>query len=161
MQSTVCEISEFMLANSLYMVTAESCTAGLIAATLADVPGAGGLLDCAYIVYSVEAKQRCLGVKQETLERCNLTSETIAREMAAGALANSAANVALANTGVTDDTDKRVPAGTQCFAWAFKCGSGRVRMYSETRRFEGDRNQIRQAAADYALLRIPVWFAHG
>ncbi|MGE8449477.1 MAG: CinA family protein, partial [Pseudomonadales bacterium] len=49
-------VAKFMLEHNLTLVTAESCTAGLIAAKLADVPGAGQLLDCAFVVYSVEAK---------------------------------------------------------------------------------------------------------
>lgn len=111
-----------MLENNLTLVTAESCTAGLISATLADVPGAGGLLDCAFVVYSVQAKRRCLDVPQSTLSAHNLTSEAVARDMALGAARKSPANVAVANTGVTDDTDDRIPSGTQCYARVFKTG---------------------------------------
>ncbi|HEY9459207.1 MAG TPA: CinA family protein, partial [Paralcaligenes sp.] len=125
-------------------------------ATLADTDEAGRILDCAFVVYSPEAKQQCLAVKQKTIERFNLTSEEVAREMALGALGNSRANVVIANTGVTDDTDKDIPAGTQCFAWAFaNTPGGHVSLFSETRRFEGQRNQIREASAEYALGRIP------
>jgi len=156
------EVADFMRDRSLMLVTAESCTGGLIAALLADIPGAGRLLDCAFVTYSPESKKRCLSVGAETLERCNLTSETVAREMAAGALKNSRANVAVSNTGVVDDTDRDIPAGTQCFAWAFSPRpdgeSARQAMFSETRRFEGDRTEIRTAAARYALERIPHYF---
>jgi nicotinamide-nucleotide amidase len=148
-------IADYMKRRRLMLVTAESCTAGLIASRLAEVPGAGKLLECAYVVYSPEAKQRCLGVKKETIDRYNLTSEEVAREMAAGALTRSDANLAVSNTGVTDDTDPRIPAGTQCFAWAFRRSDGGLDVHSETRRFKGDRNDIREAAADYALRRIP------
>src|SRR5690606_25588972 len=110
-------VARFMERHGLLLVTAESCTAGLIAAHLADVPGAGSLLDCAFVVYSPEAKKQCLNVREQTLKTHNLTSEAVAREMAEGALANSArANVAIANTGLADDSDKDLPAGTQCFA---------------------------------------------
>lgn len=151
--------AQFMLTHKLTMTTAESCTAGLIAATLADVPGAGALLDCAFVVYSPQAKQQCVGVQAATLETFNLTSEEVAREMAVGALNNSRANLAVSNTGVTDDTDPDIPAGTQCFAWAFKVlGEGSLAVYSEKQQFEGDRNAIREAAALYALSRIPFYF---
>lgn len=151
--------ARFMHDHQLCLTTAESCTAGLIAATLADIPGAGALLDCAYVVYSEESKQHCVGVTAETLEHHNLTSEEVAREMVLGALQNSRANIAISNTGVTDDTDPAIPAGTQCFAWAFKnTQSGTPRLYSETRRFKGDRNTIRQDAALYALSRISEYF---
>ncbi|RTZ41598.1 CinA family protein [Candidimonas sp. SYP-B2681] len=155
------KVADFMRSESLMLVTAESCTAGLIAATLADIPGAGELLDCAFVVYSPDAKKNCVAVKQETLDEFNLTSEEIAREMAEGALGKSRANVAVSNTGVTDNTDDAVPAGTQCFAWAFQPNGagGPPVVFSETCRFSGDRTSIRQASAEYALERIPHYFS--
>lgn len=159
MSKTLETVTHFMRSQSLLLVTAESCTAGLIAATLADTPGAGQLLDCAFVVYSPEAKQRCLAVSPQTLAQHNLTSEAVAREMALGALRHSRANLAIANTGVADGIDDEIPAGTQCFAWAFVQLSkiGMV-VFSETCRFEGDRNEIRQASAEYALTRIPHYY---
>lgn len=153
------DTARFMHDHDLYLSTAESCTAGLIAATLAEVPGAGALLDCAYVVYSEASKQHCVGVQAATLEHFNLSSEEVAREMAIGALKNSRANVAISNTGVTDDTDPAIPPGTQCFAWAFRHDAAEdPQVYSETRRFEGDRNTIRQDAARYALSRIAMYY---
>lgn len=154
-------IAHYMREHKLLLVTAESCTSGLIAATLADVPGAGKLLDCAFVTYSVEAKQRCLDVKDETLAQYNLTSEPIAREMALGAITRSRANVAIANTGVVDDTDDEIPAGTQCFAWAFRSISvpEGIAVFSDTQRFEGDRVSIREASAEFALRQIPIYHA--
>src|SRR5690625_1016876 len=153
------EVAAFMNDHKLLLTTAESCTAGLIAAKLADIPGAGALLDCAYVVYSTRAKQHCVGVQAESLKRFNLTSEEIAREMASGALKNSDANLAISNTGLTDDTDPDIPAGTQCFAWAFRAAQAHVtRLYSETRRFSGERNEIREAAEHFALSRIPHYY---
>lgn len=149
------QLCRFMSAQSLLLATAESCTAGLIAAHLADVPGAGSLLDCAFVVYSPEAKQRVLSVSEETLAHYNLTSEEVAREMAQGVLSYTQATVIIANTGVTDDTDPAIPAGTQCFAWLFRGRDGPDRLFSETRQFSGDRNQIREDAAVYALMQIP------
>lgn len=149
-------VAAFMAEHALVLVTAESCTAGLIAATLADVPGAGSLLDCAFVVYSPEAKQQCLGVPPSTLARYNLTSEQVAREMALGASRKSSANVAIANTGVADDAGDGVPAGTQCYAWLFKSGAADARpaIYTETRRMQGSRNSIRRTSAHYALSRL-------
>jgi PncC family amidohydrolase len=145
--------AQFLADNELVLVTAESCTAGLIAARLAAAPGAGRVLESAFVVYDPKVKHRYLGVKKSTLERFNLTSEAVAMEMARGALAQSDANVAIANTGVADDTDAAIPAGTQCFAWGFRDGS-RTQIFTETKRFEGERNAIREAAADYALQRV-------
>jgi len=89
-------VATFMLENQLTLVTSESCTAGLISATLADVPGAGSLLECALVTYSVEAKRRCLGASQSILSAHNLASEAVAHAMTLGAARNSSANVALA-----------------------------------------------------------------
>lgn len=157
---TIDRVAMFMREHELTLVTAESCTAGLIASTLAEVPGAGALLDCAFVVYSPEAKRRCLGVSQRTLASHNLTSEAVAREMAIGAAHRSPANVAISNTGLADDSDDDLPAGTQCFAWAFKAGAADANptVYTETRRFDGDRHGIRKAAALYALERMTALY---
>lgn len=153
-------VARFMSEQSLVLVTAESCTAGLIAATLADVPGAGELLDCAFVTYAPQAKIRCLGIDAGLLRRCNLTSEAVARAMALGASRLSPASVAIANTGVTDDTADGIAPGTQCYAWLFRAGGADARptVYTETRRFSGGRNAIRQASARYALSRLPHYY---
>jgi PncC family amidohydrolase len=153
-------IADFMKARGLLLVTAESCTAGLIAARLADVPGAGDLLDCAFVVYSVEAKVHGLDVSRSTIERHGLTSEEVAREMACGALARSRANLAIANTGAADDGADGTPPGTQCYAWAYRRpGLAQPVLFTETRRFGGDRNAVREAGAEYALQRIRHYYA--
>lgn len=154
-------IADYMRHHKLLLTTAESCTAGLIAATLADIPGAGELLDCAFVTYSVQSKQRCLKVNELTILRHNLTSEPVAREMALGALTRSRANLAISNTGVVDDTDPEIPAGTQCFAWAFRSVSvpEGVAIFSTTRRFEGNRATIRRQSAEFALSQIAAYHA--
>jgi nicotinamide-nucleotide amidase len=147
------QAARYLAEHGLVVVTAESCTAGLIAATLADVPGAGQVLESAFVVYDPKAKRRCLHVPAEVLENNNLTSEPVALAMARGALASSDATLAIANTGVADDSDPDVPAGTQCFAWLFRHGEA-VQAFSETCMFAGERNHVRAAAAAHALARI-------
>ncbi|MDP9991657.1 PncC family amidohydrolase [Variovorax boronicumulans] len=147
------ETVDYLKRHTLVVVTAESCTAGLIASRLAAAPGAGEVLECAFVVYDPKAKRRCLGVPADVLERNNLTSEPVALEMARGALRHSDANVAVSNTGVADDSDPEIAPGTQCYAWVFRDATG-VYEFTETRVFEGGRNQIREASADYALGRI-------
>ncbi|MDX3904260.1 MAG: nicotinamide-nucleotide amidohydrolase family protein [Pigmentiphaga sp.] len=146
-------IARYMQERRLLLATAESCTAGLIAAMLADVEGAGALLDCAFVAYSPEAKMQALGVPSRILKAYNLTSEPVARAMARGALLRSRANAAIANTGVADGGAAGVAAGTQCFAWAFE-RNNEAKVYSETRRFTGGRNEVRERAARYALARL-------
>jgi PncC family amidohydrolase len=151
--------TEFFDQHDLTIVTAESCTAGLIAGSLADLPGCAKWFKSGYITYSPEAKMHILGVQKETIDRFNLSSEEVAREMVHGALRISEANVAVANTGVAgpDNGEGNIPAGTVCFAWAFRMNDS-PRVFSETRHFDGDRNAVRQAAADYAITRIPVLY---
>ena len=144
----------------LTLATAESCTAGLIASTLADQPGAAAVLDCAFVTYSPQAKHRCLGVDQRVLAENNLCSEAVARAMAKGAAELTPANLIIANTGVADDVAApQIPAGTQCFAWLFKPQDkfDPLVVYTETIVFDGTRDQIRQQSAHYALLRIEHW----
>ncbi|WP_225781547.1 CinA family protein [Xenophilus sp. Marseille-Q4582] len=147
--------ADYLRAHDLVVVTAESCTAGLIAARLASVPHAGQVLESAFVVYDPKAKMRCLGVPAEVLARHNLTSEAVVLAMAQGALAHSDANVAIANTGVADDSDPAIPPGTQCYAWAFRDAEGRTQAYTATHRFSGERNTIREASADHALHCLP------
>lgn len=76
--------------------------------------------------------------------------------MAQGALRRSPAALAVANTGVADDSLPDVPAGTQCFAWALRQPeTGEVVVTSQTVRFDGDRHEIRVAAALHALTSLP------
>ncbi len=147
-------VARYLRDQRLRLVTAESCTAGLIAAQLASVPGAGEVLDCAFVVYDPKAKMRCLGVPAELLATFNLTSEPVALAMARGALQHCDANVAVANTGVADDADPQIPAGTQCFAWIFRRGD-QTHAFTATHRFTGERNAIREASADHALRCLP------
>ncbi len=153
---TLESVADFLEQHDFTIVTAESCTAGLVAGTLADMPGCGKWFSSGYVTYSPEAKSKILGVHKETIEKFNLTSEEVAREMAAGALRISNADIAVANTGVAGPTngDGGIPAGTVCFAWAFRA-HGDMKIISETCHFEGDRNAVRRAAADYVIDQVP------
>ena len=154
------EVTDYLLKNQLMLVTAESCTAGLVAATLGDCSGCANWLACGYVTYSPESKNYMLGVNLETIKQKGLTSEEVAVEMASGAIKNSHANVAIANTGVAgpENAEDGTPAGTVCFAWAFNSGS-EIITYAETHRFKDDRNGVRKAAVEYGLQRIPHY--HG
>lgn len=153
------KVSQYLQDHELMMATAESCTAGLVVSELARVPGSGQAIDCGLAVYSPEAKNRYLGVSFELIEKHGLTSEETACAMAVGALNNNNANVAIANTGIAGpEPHDGIPAGTVCFAWAFR-HAGKVYLYRATRRFSGNRNEVRLAAAHHALERIPAYHA--
>lgn len=150
------ETAHYLQRRDLRLATAESCTAGLIASAIADVPGCGGTLKCAIVAYSPDAKEEILGVDAALIERHGLTSEAVSLAMARGVLRISGADVAVANTGVTDDgAPDGTPPGTQCFAWIIaRPGHQPPCEYTETQRFAGDRSGIRQAASEWALQRI-------
>jgi nicotinamide-nucleotide amidase len=149
------QVVNFLSKYNLTLSTAESCTAGLIASLVAEIPGSGSVLDCGFLVYSAQAKNCCLGVSFQTIERYGLTSEEVAREMAIGALQVSSADIALANTGLAEADGEM--SGVQCFACAIRL-DGHQGVVSETLQFAGQRNEVRYAAARYALSRLPYYY---
>lgn len=86
--------------NHLMLATAESCTGGLIAGLITSVSGSSDVLECGFVTYSNAAKTRMIGVPADLIARVGAVSEEVARAMAEGALANSAADVAIAVTGI-------------------------------------------------------------
>jgi nicotinamide-nucleotide amidase len=89
-----------MRSRTLKLATAESCTGGLIAAVLTEVPGASDVLDRGFVTYSNAAKVGMLGVDFDLIMRHGAVSAEVARAMAEGALRCSAADVAVAVTGI-------------------------------------------------------------
>jgi nicotinamide-nucleotide amidase len=155
------QVVSFLGSRGKKLATAESCTAGEIASLLASVPGSGSCLDVGFITYSPSGKAGFLGVRQQTMDEHGLTSEAVAREMAEGALRQEGccADIAVSNTGVADGAaGGSPPPGTQCFAWSFRTADGALTTFCETRQFAGDRNEVRHAAAIYALSRIEHYF---
>jgi nicotinamide-nucleotide amidase len=133
----------------LKLATAESCTGGWIAQTVTSVPGSSAWFDRGFVTYSNEAKQELLGVRSRTLSRHGAVSRETAKEMAAGALARSRAQVSIAVTGVAGPGGgtKAKPVGTVCVAWARRRGA----MESVTRHFPGGRERVRRQSVVFAL----------
>jgi nicotinamide-nucleotide amidase len=86
--------------GGLRIVTAESCTGGLIAALLTEIPGSSDVMERGFITYSNEAKEDLLGVPGDLIHQYGAVSEPVVRAMAEGALKHSLAHVAVAVTGV-------------------------------------------------------------
>ncbi|MDO9418620.1 CinA family protein [Pararhizobium sp.] len=93
-------IIDSFIRRGLKVATAESCTGGLIAGALTKIPGSSAVIDRGFVTYSNGAKIDMLSVKAETLADHGAVSEQTAREMVAGALANSKADIAVAVTGI-------------------------------------------------------------
>lgn len=94
------QVIEMCHSHGLTLATAESCTGGLIAATLTDVPGASNVFDRGFITYSNQAKTELLGVSAELIDRYGAVSEQVAREMAQGAVLRAKTSIAVSVTGV-------------------------------------------------------------
>ena len=111
-------------ARGLKIATAESCTGGLVAAALTDIAGSSDVVDRGFVTYSNEAKQAMLGVPAATLKRHGAVSAETAAAMAAGALKNSQADLAVAITGIAGPGggSKEKPVGLVYFAAASRGG---------------------------------------
>lgn len=131
---------------------AESCTGGLVAAALTEVPGSSAVLDRGYVTYSNEAKMESLGVPLEIIETFGAVSIACAWAMAKGALEKSHADVAVAISGVAGPgggSDLK-PVGTVVFSRVFRGDGGEPE--GELKRFEpGSRADIRREATICAL----------
>lgn len=145
------EIVDKAGAEGLMIAAAESCTGGMVAAAITDVPGASAVFDRSLITYSNDAKMELLGVRAETIARWGAVSQQVAGEMVEGALARSKADVAIAITGIAGPSggSDRKPVGLVWFAVATRVGLART----ERRIFAyGDRNFVRLKATETALM---------
>lgn len=142
-------VGRTLKSRELMIATAESCTGGWIAQAITMVPGSSEWFERGFVTYTYISKREMLGVKARTLAKHGAVSEEVVREMAQGALARSHAQIAVSISGVAGPgggtPDK--PVGTICFAWARKGGP----LVVQTRRFRGDRDQVRRRSVDHAL----------
>ena len=131
------------------VAAAESCTGGGVAAAITRISGSAKWFDRGFVTYHNDAKRQMLGVKQRTLKQHGAVSEEVAREMAAGALRESQADVSVAVTGIAGPTGAAPgkPVGTVWFAWAAKGGPVQSRCF----RFKGDRHEVRRQSVAMAL----------
>ena len=137
------------LLDGHYTVTcAESCTGGLLAAALTELPGSSAWFDMGFVTYSNEAKQQLLGVKPATLDYYGAVSEETVREMALGALLAAKADFALSISGIAGPTggSEQKPVGTVWFGLADK-----QHIWAKTARFSGNRDAVRAQAVQHAL----------
>lgn len=114
-----CDVLEAYRAKDWKLTTAESCTGGLVLATLTEIAGSSDVVDRGFVTYSNNAKIQMLGVTAETLETFGAVSEETARTMAAGALQKAEADMAVAITGIAGPGPSEFkPEGRVCFGLA-------------------------------------------
>jgi len=145
-------------ARKMKIVTAESCTGGLVAAALTEISGASLVLERGFVGYSNDAKTELLGVMPELLQISGAVSADAAEEMAKGALDFSMANVAISVTGVAGPTggSPLKPVGLVFFGLATKWGT---RLHYRCQ-FNGDRGAIRMQA-DKESMRLLLSMIEG
>ena len=139
--------------KKLTLATAESCTGGLLAAMLTEIPGSSKVLDRGFVTYTNEAKQQMLGVTPNTIEFYGAVSKECAEEMAKGALAHAQVNLAVSITGIAGPTGAAPgkPIGLVHFAAASRSG----RVLHRDRKF-GDigRANVRRASVVEAIAML-------
>ena len=132
-----------------WIATAESCTSGLVAARLTDLPGSSAYVAGGVVSYSNEAKSELLGVDPALIDAHGAVSEPVAIAMADGALRRFAADTAVAITGIAGPgggTEEK-PVGTVCFCVKLGDGTTDVR----TMRLPGNRSDVRERSTTVAM----------
>jgi nicotinamide-nucleotide amidase len=143
------QVGGLLKSHGLMLVTAESCTGGGVAQAITEVAGSSAWFERGFVTYSNLSKQQMLGVRETTLRQHGAVSEITVREMVAGALQHSAAQVSLAVSGIAGPdggtTDK--PVGTVWFAWGVKNGE----IHAQRHQLNGNRTEVRAQAVHIAL----------
>lgn len=130
------------------LATAESCTGGMIAAALTDIPGSSKAFERGFVTYSNAAKSELLGVDPALIADHGAVSAEVAAAMATGALARSHASVAVSVTGIAgpDGGSAEKPVG---LVWFGLAAGGKVK--TERAKFDGDRAAVRRQSTERAL----------
>lgn len=144
------QLAEKLKAKHLTIASAESCTGGLVAGLLTELPGSSLWFDRGFVTYSNLAKQEMLGVSAGLINTYGAVSKEVAEAMVVGALSHSAADLALSVTGIAGPSGGSIekPVGTVWFAWA----GLQLPVYSSHYYFpEVDRQTCRQLACVKAI----------
>ena len=143
------ELGELLRARNWMLATAESCTGGWVGQLVTALPGSSQWYERGFITYANAAKIEMLGVPAATIDEHGAVSEQTASAMAAGALAHSHAQAALAISGIAGPGGgtRQKPVGLVCYGWALADGT----VMSSTCRLDGDREEIRSRAVAAAM----------
>lgn len=146
-------VCKLLLEKNLTISTAESCTGGLVSATLINYPGVSSVFMEGCVAYSNEAKINRLGVKKETLDKFGAVSEETAREMAEGIAKNFKTNIGLSTTGIAGPGggSKEKPVGL-VYIGIYINGKTIVKKFI----FEGNRQEIRLKATNSILNELKI-----
>lgn len=138
-------VINYLIKNNISIATAESCTAGLIAARLGDTPGVSSIFCEGFVTYSNEAKEKNLGVSHALLAEHGAVSKEVCAAMAEGVLNKTGAKIGVSSTGIAGPdggTDKK-PVG---LVYIGICYLGKTYVFENI--FKGDRNSVRAQTVD-------------
>ncbi len=152
MELLAVQAGKALKAHGLVLATAESCTGGGVAQAITDVAGSSAWFDRGFVTYSNRSKQQLLDVSPATLLQYGAVSEATVREMVAGALRHSDAQVAIAVSGIAgpDGGTPDKPVGTVWFAWGLQDGM----TLAQRHQLKGDRAAVRAQSVRIALQGI-------
>jgi len=153
------KIASTLIDRGWTIALAESCTGGLVCATLTDLAGSSDWFERGYITYSNQAKTDCLGVPTQMIESFGAVSESVAKAMAEGAQAHAHVNLGISITGIAGPSGGSLekPVGTVCFGWAIKeqvSNDIACVTTTKTMHFAGERKVVREQACHYALSQL-------
>jgi nicotinamide-nucleotide amidase len=145
------DVGDALKNRNWMLATAESCTGGWVAQAVTAIAGSSAWLERGFVTYSNQAKQEMLGVQAATLAANGAVSQAVVREMAAGALRHSHAQISVAISGIAgpDGGTPDKPVGTVWLGWAWPDGDKQQRFC-----FAGDREQVRRQAVEIALQEV-------
>lgn len=154
-KQTIESVIKYLIRENITVATAESCTAGMIASALGDVPGVSSIFSEGYVTYSNDAKEKNLGVSHETLVAFGAVSEQTAKEMAEGVRKRTGARIGISATGIAGPdggTDEK-PVG---LVYIGVCVDGAT---TATRNlFSGSRTDVREQTVFTAFSMIAKIF---
>ena len=146
------KLVDILIKLGYHITFAESCTAGLAAAKLVNVPDASKVLDVSFVTYANEAKVKYVGVSEKSIEQFGVVSEQVAGEMALGAANAMGSEVGVGISGIAGPTGgtEEKPVGMVCFGISI---NGNVKTYTK---YFGDigRNQVRKASVEYIFTTL-------
>jgi PncC family amidohydrolase len=145
------QLVRLLITNKLTVATAESCTGGLVAKLITDIPGSSQVFIGGVVCYSNNMKSYWLGVKKETLEKFGAVSEATIKEMLIGIRSVTQADINIAISGIAGPAGGTIekPVGTVVIGLSY-----RTQIDIKTHKFEGSRKEVRQKSAEEVLYSL-------
>ena len=142
------ELVSKLIEKNYHISFGESCTGGMLASCIVDIPDASKVLNESFVTYADEAKIKYLNVDGDIIKKYGVVSEEVAYQMALGVATNTKSDCAISTTGIAGPTggSKAKPVGMVCFGFYV---NGKI--VTKTKHFNGSRNEVRNSATSYAI----------